>query len=161
MKNESTHKEITWEVPEYDMHERSRNWYIVASIIAALLFIYAIISSNYLFIIIIILTVFLVIAREKHDVNKIIVMFGLEGLNIGKAFYDYDLFKNFSIVFKPHQNVKNLYLEFKNPIRQRISISLENMDPLIIKEFLLKFLEEDLERTDIPLSESLAKLFRL
>src|SRR3989339_159307 len=51
--------------------------------------------------------------------------------------------------------------EFKNVLRPRLSISLENMDPLTIRESLLKYLPEDLERTNRPLSEELASLFRL
>ena len=57
--------------------------------------------------------------------------------------------------------IKNLYFEFKSVVRQRLSIPLEGENPLPIRENLLKYLPEDLERTNRPLSEELASLFRL
>jgi hypothetical protein len=84
-----------------------------------------------------------------------------EGVMIGKKFYDYDELKNFSVIYKPRRDIKNLYFEFKNPIKQRLSIPLMDQDPLKIRKYLLKYLEEDLERTDPPLSENLARLFKL
>ena len=56
---------------------------------------------------------------------------------------------------------KNLYFEFNNVLKARISIPLEDMNPVKTRKHLLRFLSEDLERTDIPLSESLSKIFKL
>jgi len=84
-----------------------------------------------------------------------------EGIIVGRKFYDYDEFKNFSIVYKPKQETKSLYFEFNNSLRPRLSIPLKKMNPLLIRKNLLKYLPEDLDRTDRPLSEELGKLFKL
>ena len=84
-----------------------------------------------------------------------------EGVIVGKKFYDYDEIKDFSVVYKPRQEVKNLYFEFKSFLRPRLSIPLENKNPLLIRKNLLKYLPEDLDRTDQPLSEGLGKLFKI
>lgn len=152
---------IVWLVPEYERHERTTGWYLIASIAAIALLIYCFFTANFLFAVIIIVTALVIILHHGREPER--VKFGLtdEGIVIGKKFYDYDEIKDFAIVYKPRIEVKRLYFEFKNALRHRLSIPLENMNPLKIRETLLKYLKEDLERTDQPLSEGLAKLFKL
>ena len=79
--------------------------------------------------------------------------------------------------------LKNLYLQFKrfarpslpesepahyswlfwlvNFARTRFTIPLEDMNPIIIRRNLLKYIKENLDRTTTPLSEQLTKLFKL
>ena len=71
------------------------------------------------------------------------------------------MIKNFSIIYKPKDEIKNLYFEYKNPIHPRLSIPLLDKNPLQIREYLLKYLAEDLDRTDQPVSEALGRLFKL
>lgn len=151
----------SWKIPEYDKHERQRNWYIAAVVTGLALMVYSFFSSNFLFAAIIIIGAFIIITHDGQEPVKIDFAITDQGLKVGRNFYDYDVMKDFSIVYKPRENVKNLYFEFKNAVRPRLSIPTENMDPLPIRENLLKYLQEDLERTDQPLSESLAKMFKL
>lgn len=152
---------VSWQVPEYEKHERNKSWYILASIIGLLLLVYAIYTKNFLFAVIIIIVSLILILTDKGDPNLVKISITDEGIIVGRRFYDYDEIKDFSVVYKPKQGVKNLYFEFKNALRQRLSIPLEDMNPLSIRENLLKYLPEDLDRTDHPLSERLAKLFKL
>ena len=152
---------IDWQIPEFDKHERTKKWYITASIAALVLLLYSFISANFLFAVIIIITALVIILNDKKEPNKIKVSLTDEGIMIGKKFYDYDEIENFSIVYKPRQEIKNLYFEFKSALRHRLSIPLENTNPITIRKALLKYLKEDLERTDQPLSEALAKMFKL
>jgi len=56
---------------------------------------------------------------------------------------------------------KTLFFEFKNRVRPRLSIPLENKNPLKIRAILLKYLPEDVERENEPLSEQLSRLLKL
>ena len=150
-----------WQIPEYDKHIRPKIWYIAASALAVVLLLFSITTGNFLFAIIIIIAVLVIILHDGKEPEKVNFAIHSEGLEIGKRFYDYDDIKNFSIIFKQRKNVKNLYFEFKNGLKHRLSIPLENMNPLQIREILLKYLKEDLERTDRPVSEDLARLFKL
>jgi hypothetical protein len=150
-----------WVVDEYDTHERTAIWYIVAGLITFIFLIFAVFTKNFLFAVIIIFAGLILILRDGGPPDKVQVAIAAEGLVVGQKFHDYDDFKNFAIVYKPNFNAKNLYFEFKNPIRQRLSIPLEDNDPLPIRKILLKYLPEDTERTDIPLSEQLARRFKL
>ncbi|MFH1254963.1 MAG: hypothetical protein V1667_00585 [bacterium] len=158
---ESGKKIIGWKIPEYDKHERQRNWYVAAAAAGFAFMVYSFFSGNFLFAAIIIIGAFIIITHDGQEPMKIDFSITDEGLKVGRNFYDYDAIKDFSIVYKPRENVKNLYFEFKNVVRPRLSIPLGSMDPLPIRENLLKYLSEDLERTNQPLSESLAKMFKL
>ncbi|MFH1233642.1 MAG: hypothetical protein V1649_03265 [Patescibacteria group bacterium] len=151
----------SWKIPEYEKRDRTKSWYIIASVVSLLLLAYSFFSGNFLFAIIIVTVAMIIILHDGQNPGLLSFSLTEEGIIIGRKFYDYDEIKDFAIVYKPKLEVKNIYFEFKTVVRPRLSIPLENMNPLPIRENLLKYLPEDLERTDQPLSESLAKLFRL
>lgn len=152
---------MSWKVPEYEKHERSKGWYIIIIAIALLLLLYSLLTGNFLFAVIIIIAAIIIIIHDGSDPILVKISLTDEGVVVGRKFYDYDEFKDFSVIYKPRQEVKNLYFEFKNAIKPRLSIPLDKQNPLSIRENLLKYLPEDLERTDQPLSEGLGKLFKL
>ena len=154
-------KIISWQVPEYDKHERGQGWYIISAIFGLLFLVYSFMSGNFLFAAIIIIGALIIIMHDGREPVKVDFSITDEGIVVGKRFYDYDEIKDFSIIYKPHQEVKNLYFEFKSVIKPRLSIPLNDLNPLPIRENLLKYLPEDLERTDQPVSEALAKMFKL
>ena len=150
-----------WEVDEFEKHVRSKTWYISAISIALILMLFSFMTTNFLFAVIVVISSLVIILHEGRLPDKVTVIITKEGVVIGKRFYDYDDLKNFAIVYKPRLATKNLYFEYKNVVRQRLSIPLKNMDPLPIRENLLKYLPENLERIEQPLSEQLARLFKL
>lgn len=150
-----------WSIAEYDKHERQKNWYIISASVALLFLIYSFFSGNFLFAAIIIIAALVIIIHDGQEPLNIDFIITDQGLIVGKNFYDYDVIKNFSLVYKPSENIKSLYFEFKNVLKPRLSIPLGSMNPLPIRENLLKYLAEDLDRTDQPLSEALAKMFKL
>ena len=152
---------IAWEFPEYEKHDRSRSWYIIAGIIALGLIIYAIVAANYFFALIIILTGFLLIFLGHEE--PLTIKFSLEptGIRLMDKFYGYEKFKNFSIVYKPEDRIKNIYFEFKNGLQPHLSIPLEKTNPIIVRNYLLHYLLENLDRLDAPFSEGLAKAFKI
>ena len=152
---------ITWQIDEYEKHIRTKRWYIIAICAALFFLIFAFFTANFLFAVIIIIVSLVVILHDGQNPARISIIIGEEGVIVGRKMHDYDEIKNFSIVYKPNQEIKRLYFEFKNIITPRLSIPLEDMNPLPIREFLLKYLPEDLERTDEPLSEGLARILKL
>ncbi|MFA5021379.1 MAG: hypothetical protein WC517_04995, partial [Patescibacteria group bacterium] len=57
--------------------------------------------------------------------------------------------------------IKNLYVEFKNPLKGRLVIPLDGQDAVAIRDYLLRFLAEDLEREAEPISEQLRRFLKL
>ncbi|MCD4761504.1 hypothetical protein K8R32_00930 [bacterium] len=152
---------IGWEIEEFEQHERTKQWYIYAIIIALFLLLFSFITGNFLFPVIIITAALIIILNDGKTPMKL--RFGLteEGIKLGNKFYDYDEIKNFAVVYKPRIHVKNLYIEFKGTLQHRLSIPLGDNDPLLIRDNLIKYLSEDLDRTDLPLSESIAKILKI
>lgn len=159
--NQRHEEELSWEVDEYDQHERSRRWYGGAVSAGIIFLVYSFFSANFLFAVIVVLTAFILILRHGQAPDKIKVRLSSEGLTVGNKFYDYDEIKDFSVVYKPQQGIKGLYFEFDNFFRPRLSIPLEKMNPLKVRGFLLKYLKEDLNRIDEPFSERLGKILKL
>ncbi|MBU1783082.1 MAG: hypothetical protein ABIJ83_04570 [Patescibacteria group bacterium] len=151
----------SWGIPEYEKHNRTKKWYILASAVFLILLACAFFSGNFLFAIILIMIALIVILHDGQDPSWLTFVITEDGIIVGKKFYDYDEIKDFSIVYKPQQGLKNIYFNFKNVVKPRLSVSLENMNPLPIRESLLKYLIEDLERTGQSISEVFAKLFKL
>jgi len=152
---------VEWRIPEYDRYERPKMWYLIAIIVALTALIIGFWVKNYLFVIIIVLSSLIIILNEGREPEEIDFAIHDEGLVLGKRFIDYSELSNFSIIYKPRQNTKKLYFEFESALRPRLSIYIDNANPLKIRDILLNYLQEDLERENEPLSESLARLFRL
>jgi hypothetical protein len=166
-------KYIHWAVPEYRRPDRDRRWYLLAGLIALICLFFSFFSvshwhiiflgagSNFLFILIIIIAAIIMIFNENQPTIMADVELGPEGIKIGQKFYDYDEIKSFCVLYKPKISVKNLYLEFKNTMRPRLSLPLRRLDALTVRNFLVRYLDEDLERANPPLSEQLTKLLKL
>ncbi|MFA5000426.1 MAG: hypothetical protein WC545_03645 [Patescibacteria group bacterium] len=164
---------IRWQIPEYRAPKRSRSWYILAGLFVFICLFLSFFSvrnwqieflgpeANFLFALIIIVGAIITLINETREPLMIDIELGPEGIKVGRKFYDYDEFKNFVVLYRPKQKIKNLYLEYKNAARWRLSLRLRHLDPLAVRNFLAKYLEEDLERTAPPLSEQLTKLLKL
>jgi len=152
---------VNWKISEFDKHDHGKQWYIIASVIATALLIYSFVAGNFLFAVIMVLGATIVILHDSHEPEIVHFSVTDEGLIIGQKFIDFDDIKNFSIIYKPRADVKKLYFEFKNVLRPRLSVELNDINPLKIREILLHYLQEDLERDAEPLSESLGRLFKI
>ncbi len=151
----------SWEVPEYDRYERPKIWYIMAMIILLLGLIFTFWVQNYLFAIIIVLISLIVMINNWREPENINFAIYDEGISLGKRFIDYNELKNFAIIYKPRQNIKKLYFEFESALRPSLSIYLGDISPLKIREYLLNYLQEDLERESESFSEALARLLKI
>ena len=159
--NTSSPQELTWEIEEYTKHPRDKKWYIIASIIAVGLIVYALIDKNYFFALVIIIAAGLIVFFDNEPPKKLNFTIKYDGVEVGKNFYEFTSMVNFYIIYKPKEGVKKLFFEFKNPLKHRLSINLYDQNPIIIRDYLLQYLTEDLDKENEPLTEGLAKIFRL
>lgn len=122
--------------------------------------VYSIATSNFLFAIIIVLIVVVMILSAVREPKNIKFELGLTGVKVDTKNYNYNQFKNFAIVYQPPE-VNSLYLEFKMPFRERLSVPMGEMNPNNVRTHLAKFIEEDLEREDETLSDILSRILKL
>jgi hypothetical protein len=174
---------IAWEVNEYVGSKKSKRWYLLASLVGIAMIAYALMTSNLIFAVIIIFGAILVVLTDGTKPATLEIKISDEGVMAGKEFYLYEQLDNFFIVYRPNEGIKNLYIEFKrfarpqvsgaakaarhewllwlmNLARTRLSIPLNDMNPIIIRRNLLKYLKENTERTDTPLSEKLSEMLK-
>lgn len=151
---------IEWLVPEYREHTRSRRWYMVSGGILILLLAYSIFTANFLFALIIIIASIIIILQDKHQAPKIPFAITEAGIALGRDFYDYAKLQSFWLYYEPDE-AKTLFLEFKNRVRPRLSIPLFNKNPLHVREHLLNFLSEDVDKENEPVSEQLSRLLKI
>lgn len=151
---------INWTFPELQAPERSKSWYVWASLISLVLLFIAVMTGNFLFGLLIILIAIVLFAHHHKDIEEI--EFGItdEGLQIDDKFFDFRDLKHFWIIYEPPV-VKNLYFEFKSSTRPRITIPLRDINPVKVRKILLEYMEEDLSRETEPLSESLGRRLKI
>jgi len=151
----------SWEFPEFKKFKKSKIWYLVAIIVLALLVLFSVLTTNYLFIVIIGLFVVIYVMRNRLDPGLLPIQLTEDGVVIGeKTFYEWAEIKTFWIIYEPPE-VKNLYLDFRSSFRATVSVSLENQNPLNIRKILLNYLKEDTEKENESFSDGLSRMLKL
>lgn len=153
--------EFAWEIDEFVKHQRSKRWYLIASIVALALITWAIFDKNYFFALIIIISSALIVFYDGENPKKIIVEFNYKGISVGKNFFEFRSMDFFYIIYRPEDKYKKLFVEFKNPVKPRLIIPLEDQNPVTLRKFLLKYIDEDLEKNDEPFSEGVSNIFKI
>jgi hypothetical protein len=151
---------MEWEFPEFIKYTRSRSWYMTSGLIVVLLFIYSISTANLLFAIIIFFTVVIFLMNQKKNPRLLSCKITEEGLLIDTQLYPWEEIKNFWIIYEP-PHIKTLYFDFKPWHLPRLPIPLTDQDPLELREILLDYLEEDIEREGEPISDNIGRKLKI
>ncbi|MDD5749665.1 MAG: hypothetical protein PHO91_02670 [Patescibacteria group bacterium] len=149
-----------WDFPEFVKEKKGKWWYISFAVIFLLMLVYSYFEENFLFMIIITLFIFAYFSLDKKDPQRIPIALAEDGLLLGDKFIDYKDLENFYIIYYPPQ-IKNLYFQPKNQLKNRLIISLEKQNPVEVRKILLNHLPEDLEKEEIPASETVSRFFKL
>lgn len=79
---------------------------------------------------------------------------------INNKLIEYNSLDHFYIVYFPPK-VKNLYLQPKNLLRPIIVVPLENENPIEVRAALLNYLQENLEKEEMPTHEAISRILKL
>lgn len=151
---------LSWKIPEFEKHRKSTMWYVIGGIVLVLLLWYCVATANFLFAVILLMAAVIVVLYDFHESNEVEFVLTESGIRFGEKVYPYDDFERFWIVYDPPE-VKNLYLEFKSPVRSRLVVPLNDKDPNKIREILLEYVGEDLEEKDEPVTDYLGRVLKL
>jgi hypothetical protein len=151
---------LEWSVSEYENHDRPTAWYVIMTILGSFFVGYAIFTDNFMFAIIVVLFS-IIIFLQSHQ-NPIVVPFRITelGLIINNRLYQYSELKDFFIVYQPPQ-VKMLFVDTNSSLRPRLRIPLMDMNPNEVRELLLEFLEEDVQKENEPVSDKIAREWKI
>ncbi len=149
-----------WEFPEFIKYQYSKTWYITTGVIVVALLIYSIVDANILFTFIIILITITLIIIKKREPKKLKFLITEEGILLEHKLYLWNEIKNFWVLYEPPK-IKTLYFEFNSLHLPRLPIPLEDENPLHVREALLDFVEENIEKEGEPISDSLSRNLKL
>lgn len=156
-----------WVIKEYTQHVRGQAWFVVSGLVALVLIVLSLWTPNFIFErpnflfaeIIVLAAVVVMLWHHREPPNLAVVLFE-DGVAIGETFFPYRELGQFWIIYEP-PHVKTLYFHFRSTIRPRLPIPLEDENPLDIRQILLQYLPEDLERESEPTSDALSRILRL
>lgn len=151
---------LSWNFPEFDPSPRSHRWYLWFGVMSALLVAVGVMTDNFLFSIIIVLVALIIFLRNWRRPANLHFSFTPQGIHIGNTFYPMKEFKEFWIAYRPPK-VEYLYLDFNTMWRSSLAIPLAGNNPLQVREVLLEYIPENLEKDEEPLADSLARMLRL
>ncbi len=151
---------FVWEAPTHTRYERGPRWYVIMSVVALLLMAYAIWTANFLFAFLILLFAIILILAGNETPKKILVQVGENGIVWDGKMHLYRDLDHFAIIYQPPIS-KVLYFEHRNPIIPRMRISLEEQNPVEIREHLKNYLQEDLDLQQEHFSDMVARLLKI
>lgn len=151
---------FSWKCHDYIKYKKTSAWYLISFLLIGLMVAWAIYTVNYLFAVFLVLFYLIVIMYEFREAEVVNCVITPDGIKHGKNFFFYKNIDNFFIIYQD-QGIKNLYIDFKNPLRGRLAMGLDGLDAVKIREYLLQYLQEDLERETEPISERLRRWLRI
>lgn len=149
-----------WTFPRFVKHERSRWWYLIAGLVVIGLLTYALISRNFLFSLIIIIGTGIFLILERREVDEASIAITEDGIVLDDTLWTYENLRNFWVIYEP-PTVKTLYLQPRNMLKGRMSIPLQDQNPVIIRRVLLTYLPEDLEREEESFTDFISRILKL
>lgn len=151
---------IQWTFPEFTQYQRSKVWYFWAIVITFFLLFYAIFTINFLFAVIIVIAAITLITKYRSEPNNITFKIIEDGIELENRFHPWETIEDFYIIYRPPE-IANLYFDFKAVTKPRLTIPLQNQNPLKIKELLAQYIDEDLEKEEEPISEAISRILKL
>lgn len=139
--------ELVWEAPSFIHYPKNFFWYLAFGITSALLLLFSWYSGGVITISLfaLLLTLVLFFSFKKPEIIK--TRLTINGIQKGDMFYPYRAIKKFWILYYPPE-VKVLHIETGASINQNIKIELGGQNPIEVRNYLKKYLQEDMEQEE-------------
>lgn len=147
---------LAWKVLSFVKTPKSNIWYIVVFIILVSLMALGLFTDNFPLAILAILIGLILYLFEKKDPQAFGFAITVEGVVAQNRLYKFSALENFWIFYVPGGK-KELSLKSTKAFIPYITIPLGDVDPVLLRKILAKFLPE-VEHDDVAL-DSLEKLF--
>ncbi len=139
---------IAWEGPEFEVYERDKRWYIVASVVLLLIIIYAVIVNSLIMAITFILIGVVGYIHLQKDPRHLVFAVATSGVVVGDEIFPFDDIKSFWIFYEPPHTYM-LSLCMRNRVLPHVHIPLHQVDPIELRKVLLQFIPEEQQEMDM------------
>lgn len=159
--DENAHKSLlSWDFLERPKYRRGRLWHAVMLGVGIGLLIYSLISANFLFALIIVIFALVVYVSAVYEPSRIRFVITEDGIQVGESYYPFREIDRFWFFYEP-PIARSLYLDFRGFVRPRLRVDLETQDPNAVRALLGQYIREELEDTDEPMADTLARLLKI
>jgi hypothetical protein len=150
---------ISWKIHAYPHYERGAWWYLAMGILGGALLVVSFMTHNFLLAAITVMVGIAIIIQGTSKPPVIDVEVTSMGIRRGSHFISFPSISRFWIVYDPP--IKSLYLTVPRSIFPTVHIPIDGLDPLELREIIAKFAAEDTERDREPISDALARIFKI
>ncbi len=140
-------KEISWTAPQFVHYHKGLGWFISLGIVSTVLILYYAFKKDFLTAALFLLFAIVIYYFAKAKPRQVHIKIDDKGLKINENRIPYQNLKAFWIHYDPPQ-VKTLNFETTAYLNRSVSLLLMDQNPLAIKDYLLQFLPEELERKE-------------
>ncbi|MBN2087454.1 hypothetical protein JW758_03835 [Candidatus Peregrinibacteria bacterium] len=133
---------LEWKTPEFIPYQRSKTWYITASIIIVGLLLYAILTGSITMFIVFVMIIILFALTQNKQPKILDAQITELGVRYGKDFFHYNTINSFWIVYHP-PFVRVLYLRLgTGKSFKYVKIELNQQNPVQLRNTLGKEVPE-------------------
>lgn len=151
-------QEISWRAPEFIHYPKSFVWYGIIALLGLVLAGYFLLQKDFLTAVLFVLLFVLIVYFAQAKPKMLEISLDAKGLKLNEMRLPYQQIKTFWFVYEPPE-IKTLNFETTAYFNRFLTLQLEDQDPVKIREFLLKYLPEDLERAEFT-SDKIARKLR-
>lgn len=131
-----------WQAPEFEsLFKREKRWYMYLSLVLAAIVGYAVYTNSPLMAIVFILIGVLGYIYIEQEPRTLDFMITEDGMVAGKEMYLFENIESFWIFYEPGE-MKVISLKNKSYLLPYVHIPINDQDPVVIREHLLKFIPE-------------------
>lgn len=136
---------ISWTAPEFVHYPKEKWWFAAVAAAGIILVGYFLLRKDLLTAALFLLLLPIIYYFSRAKPRTLNIKLDGRGLKINEQQISYQQIRNFWIVYEP-PHVKTLNFETAAYLNRYVTLQLENEDPLKIRQFLLEYLPEDLDR---------------
>jgi hypothetical protein len=133
---------LNWQAYEYKHTPKSADWFWALGIIAISIAVTSILFNNFLFAIFIILGALALGIFAKRRPLLLSIEINDKGIKVGRTFYAFSSIESFWVDAE-NENDQKVIIKVDSITMSHVAIPIEEIDPMDIKEYLLKYLPEE------------------
>ena len=157
--NHQLPESVTWKAQSHQVQTRTSVWYAGFGFVSLGLILFAIFTHSVITLITFVLMIAVMLILSAQAPRSLTYKLTKTGIAAGSTVYPYKIIKTFWIVYNPPE-VKTLNFETSAYLNNKISLELNEQDPVMVKRFLSQYLVENLDR-DESITETLARRLKI